>query len=175
VAEPFIGQIVLVGFNFAPVGYALCDGQLQSIAQNSALFALLGTQFGGDGQSTFGLPDLRGRAPVHQGNGPGLTPRAIGERGGGETNTLTVAQMPAHSHPLNASSAAGNSASPSASTVLSASSFRGQQSFASGNATQTMATNSLSATGGGQPVSIMQPYRTVNYVIALEGIFPSRN
>ena len=97
-AEPFIGQIIMSGFNFAPRGYATCDGQLLSIAQNTALFSLLGTQFGGDGRVTFGLPDLRGRVPVHQGQGPGLTNRVMGEESGQETHTLISTEMPMHNH-----------------------------------------------------------------------------
>ena len=110
--EPFIGQIMMVGFNFAPRGWALCDGSLLPINNNQALFSLLGTTYGGDGRTTFQLPDLRGRVPMHQGTGPGLPNHRIGEKGGVENVTLTVAQMPAHTHVLNASSDYGSQKSP---------------------------------------------------------------
>ena len=109
-ADPFLGEIRVTGFNFAPRGWALCDGQLLPINQNTALFALLGTQFGGNGQTTFALPDLRGRVPIHQGQGPGLTPRTIGETGGAESATLNVAQLPPHTHTALASGGAGQDA-----------------------------------------------------------------
>src|SRR3712207_3315813 len=111
-SEPFIGEIRMVGFNFAPRGWATCDGQLLSIAQNTALFSLLGTTYGGNGQTTFALPDLRGRAALHQGQGPGLTNRVIGEASGTETVTLTTNQMPSHSHGVNANSGEAGTKSP---------------------------------------------------------------
>src|SRR5947209_668234 len=111
-SEPFIGEIRIVGFSFAPVGWALCDGQVLAISQNTALFSLLGTTYGGDGRSTFALPNLQGRVPMHQGAGAGLSPRALGETGGAEAVTLTTAQIPQHRHPLNATAAAHTSGAP---------------------------------------------------------------
>jgi microcystin-dependent protein len=174
-AEPFIGQVILVGFNFAPRGYAECNGALQSIAQNTALFALVGTIYGGDGQTTFALPDLRGRAPIHQGQGPGLTNRDIGESSGTELRTLLASQLPAHSHALSANSSAGDQNAPGTGAALAASSARGTNNYSAAAPNTTLSSQSITATGGGQPLSIMQPYNTVNYVIAVEGIFPSRN
>lgn len=171
-AEPFIGQVILVGFNFAPRGYAFCDGSVQSIAQNSALFALIGTTYGGNGQTTFALPDLRSRVPIHQGQGPGLQNYVIGQNSGSETVTLTASNLPNHTHLVSATTDVGNAASP-ANAVIARSSVRGQQNFHDGAATAALA--SLGSSGGSQPLSIMQPYRAMNYVIAVEGIFPSRN
>jgi microcystin-dependent protein len=173
-AEPFIGQIIIAGFNFAPRGYATCDGQVLSIAQNSALFALLGVTYGGNGTQTFGLPDLRGRVPIHQGQGPGLTPRAMGELSGSENVTLLAANMPQHTHTLQASSSVGNQASPS-NNALAASSARGTNNYSSSTPNTALAAASVGAAGGNQPFSVMQPYLVVNYCIALQGIFPSRN
>jgi len=182
--DPFIGQIFLVGFNFAPVGFALCDGSLISIAQNQALFALLGTTYGGNGQTTFGLPDLRGRIPVGLGNGPGLTPIAWGQKAGTENVTLTVNQIPAHTHntvvtipataqngtsksPANLVPAVGND--PVAGATINA--------YGTSDGTTHLApTGPLPSTptGGSQPVNIREPYLGMQYIIATQGIFPSR-
>jgi microcystin-dependent protein len=177
--EPFIGQIMMFGGNFAPRSWAFCDGQLLSISQNTALFSILGTTYGGDGRTTFGLPDLRGRVAVHAGNGPGLSPRRIGEKSGTESNSLNTNEMPAHTHTAaancvggagNANTAAGNLWSNDA----------GNQSATYSSATTTteaMAANAvtLANTGGGNPVNNLQPYQVVNYIIALQGVFPSRS
>ncbi len=172
-AEPFIGEIKIVGFNFAPRGYALCDGQLLPISQNTALFSLLGTTYGGDGRTTFGLPDLRGRAAVHQGQGPGLSLRTIGERSGTESVTLSVAQIPNHSHAANCQSGPGDSNDPQGrfwSKDLGVSSAT-YHSAANAN----MNNNTIGAIGGSQSHDNMSPFLTVNFVIALVGVFPSRN
>ena len=170
---PILGEIKMFAGNFAPQGYAFCNGQLLPIAQNTALFSLLGTTYGGDGQTTFALPDLRGRAPIHAGNGPGLTNRNLGQKGGTETNTLTVAQLPAHNHSVVAVSTPGNQTSPTNNLPADTNLFDNEYSNASGNT--TMNSSMIGNTGNGQPVDNMQPYTTVHYIIALQGIFPSPN
>jgi microcystin-dependent protein len=192
-AEPFLGQIILVGFTFAPRGYALCNGQIMSIAQNTALFSLLGTTYGGNGQTTFALPDLRGRVPNHFGQGPGLSNYTQGEVAGQETVTLTTAQMPMHNHvasaappigTLNATSVAGNTRDPA--NALPAREASGVTATYNnvGGPTVPMAANAVALTAGAVtvqnagsslPVSILPPFLTLNYCIAIEGIFPSRN
>jgi len=167
--EPFIGQIQPFGFNFAPRGWAKCDGQILSIAQNTALFSLLGTTYGGDGRTTFALPDLRGRNGVHIGQGPGLSNVTWGERGGAETRTLTVLNLPSHGHAINAKEE-GTTDNPSGAFIA------GDGTNAFGSASDTvMASTSVGNTGGNQPINIQNPYLGVNYCIALQGIFPSRN
>jgi microcystin-dependent protein len=171
--EPFIGQIMMVGFNFAPEGWAKCDGQLLSINQNQALFSLLGTQYGGDGETTFGLPDLRGRVPMHAGNGPGIPNHPIGQKAGEETTTLSLAQIPAHNHPVDitTSSAEGDTALPGGHSLAKS----GSGGYTT-QATDTLLGGATSANAGsGQAHSNMQPYATVNFVIALVGIFPSKS
>ena len=169
--EPFIGQIMMFAGNFAPRGWALCNGQLLPIASNTALFSILGTTYGGDGQTTFALPDLRGRVPMHMGQGPGLSPRKLGERGGRETDTLTVNNLPSHNHAMNAANADAKSASPAGNLLGNAQT----QVYASGSAGAQMSTQSVSNTGENQPFSIMQPFECINFVIALQGIFPPRD
>ncbi len=173
-AEPFIGQIIQAGFNFAPRGYATCDGQILSIAQNTALFSLLGTTFGGDGRVTFGLPDLRGRVPLHQGQGPGLTPRVMGEMSGEENHTLISTEMPMHNHLMNAQSANGAVKSPS-NNYLASVQGTNTNIYATTSSGATMNPQSISLAGGNQPHNNMQPYLVINFCIALQGIFPSRN
>jgi microcystin-dependent protein len=165
VSEPFIGEIRLFGGNFAPVGWALCNGQLLSISQNDALFALIGTTYGGDGQTTFALPDLRGRVPVHQGAGS-----VIGQTGGAEQVTLTANEVPAHGHALRATSVDGTSADPT--NAIWAESDARTYSTSAPNA--TMHGTALGATGGGQAHPNMMPFVTVNFIIALQGVFPSQ-
>lgn len=150
----------------------MCNGQLLSIAQNTALFSLLGTQYGGDGQSTFALPDLRGRFPLGAGQGPGLSPRTQGETGGAEQYTLTVAQLPAHTHPLAASKTEATVTSPAG--VLLGAKARVPLYATPGNFT-TMSTLSIGSTGGTQPHPAMPPYVVLNFIIALQGIYPARN
>ena len=168
-SEPFIGQIYLVPYNFAPRGFAFCFGQILPIAQNTALFSLLGTTFGGNGQTTFALPDLRGRVPVGAGQGPGLSNIDLGEVGGQEAVSLTQSQMPAHGH-LAGVTQAGQASTRPANQVPSAG---GAYAGASDGSTFNPAF--VQSTGGNAPVPIAPPYLGLNYVIALEGIFPSRN
>ena len=168
-ATPFIGELKLAGFNFAPRGWAFCNGQLLPIAQNTALFALLGTNYGGNGQTTFALPDLRGRTPVHIGSNVNL-----GEQGGVESVTLTVAQLPAHGHTLAGSSDLANASAPGG--ALPAAKPRGGiNRYAPAGSDTVMAPGSVAAAGGGQPHNNMQPYLVLSWLIALEGVFPSRN
>jgi microcystin-dependent protein len=169
--EPFVGEIKMVGFNFAPRGYALCNGQLMSIAQNTALFSLLGTTYGGDGQVTFGLPDFRGRVPMHWGSGPGLTPRVQGESSGSEAITLTQQQMPQHNHQVNATNDSAGSKTPLGNIPA----FASGSTYVGTAANGTMAPAMIGIAGGSQPHPNMQPYLVVTFIIALEGIFPSRN
>jgi len=169
-SNPYIGEIRLFAGTFAPNGWALCQGQLLSIAQNDALFNLIGTTYGGDGQSTFALPDLRGRVPTHQGTGPGLSPRVIGGLGGSESVTLTPAQLPSHNHTLTATTAAASSAAGPSGSVLATSSVA---LYGSG-AQVPMANAAITASGGGQPHENMAPYLGLNYIISLFGIFPSQ-
>jgi microcystin-dependent protein len=167
-AEPFVGQIAIVTYNFAPVGWAMCDGRLLLITQNTALFALIGTQYGGDGERTFALPDLRGRFPL----GTGSSEHSFnGEVGGAENYTLTVAQLPAHSHPLMASNSEATLSSPG--TAVLASKAR-VPLYAPGAPGAMMSASSIGSTGGNEPYPVMPPYVTVQYIIALQGIFPSR-
>ncbi len=173
-SEPFLGMIAIYGFNFAPRGWAQCNGQILPIAQNTALFSLLGTTYGGNGQTTFALPDLRGRVSNSAGQGPGLSSYDLGQVGGTESATLTINNMPGHNHtytiPANASD--GTTTEPSATTYL------GQPAanlYTTGGPGVQMAGGNTGLTGGSQPFSILQPYLTLNYCIALEGIFPSRN
>jgi microcystin-dependent protein len=170
--DPLIGEIVLFAGNFAPRGWAFCDGQLLAVTQYTALFSILGTTYGGDGRTTFALPDLRGRVPIHPGSGPGLSSRQLGQTGGSEQVTLAEAQMPGHSHAVSASSVDGGSDSPSA--RLPARPASGIPQYGSTPDT-VMASNTVQPSGGGQPHENMPPFLGLNYIIALEGIFPSRN
>jgi microcystin-dependent protein len=172
-AEAFIGEIRMFAGTFAPRGWALCNGQLMSISQNTALFSILGTTYGGDGQVTFGLPNLQGRYAMHWGNGAGLTPRTVGETAGSESITLLSTQMPAHNHSLNAATegngntgrAGGASLSTSASPI-----------YSSQNAPDAaMHAASVGVAGGGQPHDNMPPFQCVTFIIALEGIYPPRS
>jgi microcystin-dependent protein len=157
--------------NFAPNGWAFCHGQLLPISQNTALFSLILTTYGGDGMSTFALPDLRGRVPIHPGQGPGLNNRVLGESAGAEVHTLSTAEIPAHTHTMGASATNGAADSP-AGGVLARTPAGIPQYATTADANLSPAAVTLS--GGGQPHNNMQPYLTVNYIIALQGIFPSR-
>ena|ERR1700733_7458539 len=170
--ETYLAEIILAGFPFAPKGWALCQAQLLSIQQNAALFSILGTTYGGNGIQSFGLPDLRGRTSVSWGQGPGLSDYVIGQLSGTPTVTLTGNNLPPHSHPLNATTIAGNAPSPGA--CLVGTSPASHMIYGS-PATSQMAGGAVNIAGGNQPVSVMQPYLCLNYIIALSGIFPSRN
>jgi microcystin-dependent protein len=172
-SEPFIAEIRPFGFNWAPRGWALCDGQLLPIAQNQSLFAVIGTIYGGDGRTTFALPDLRGRVPVHRGSGAGLSPVSLGVRDGEESVVLPLEAMPAHTHGINASADAANS-NLAESRVL-ADPGAGKNLYGPEGNTVSMSANSIAGVGGGQAHDNMQPYLSINYCIALQGIFPSRN
>lgn len=165
----------MFGGTFAPQGWATCDGQLLSISQNTALFSLLGTTYGGNGQTTFALPDLRGRVAVHAGQGPGLTPYVLGEQTGTENHTLLVTQMPAHNHVVNADS--GSAASTNPTNALPGNPGFGKQPnyYSSATANATMNQTMVGITGGSQPFSVIQPLLCLNFIIALVGIYPSRN
>ncbi|RZL30493.1 MAG: phage tail protein [Rubrivivax sp.] len=167
-SNPFIGEVRLFGGNFAPSGWLLCEGQRLPIAEYEALFQLIGTTYGGDGQNTFALPDLRGRVPLHWGEGSGMSPRNPGEAGGTETVTLTAAQMPRHTHALTASTATATGSSPGGALLAAT----GVASYDPGPATTAMATGAVGGAGGAQPHENMAPSVTVNYIIALFGIFP---
>lgn len=173
--DPFLGQISIMAFSFPPKGWALCNGQLLPINQNQALFSLLGTQYGGDGRVTFALPDLRGRAAMHWGNSASAGSTVIGQSGGAEAVALTAAQIPQHQHGLNASSDLANANLPA--NALAAPRGRGGLAMfgAAGSADVTMAAGAVAVAGGSQPHNNMQPYGVLNFVIALQGIFPSRN
>jgi microcystin-dependent protein len=164
-AQPYVGEIRIFAGNFAPAGWMFCEGQLLPISENETLFQLIGTTYGGDGQSTFALPDLRGRIPLHQGNN--LT---LAEQGGAEEITLTVNQIPAHSHPLLAANAVGNDPNPNNHVLAESSAVSLYQSASPAAA---MAPQSISSTGGSQPHTNFQPYLCVNFIISLFGIFPS--
>jgi microcystin-dependent protein len=166
-ATPFLGQIQMFSFQFAPQGWAVCNGQILSIAQNTALFSLLGTTYGGNGVNTFALPNLQGRTPLHFGQGPGLSNRSLGQTGGVETVTLISTQMPAHNHVANASTAAPTVGTPAGNVWA-----QGNYS-ATGNAPMNPA--DIGVTGQAQPHENRSPYLAVNFCIALQGIFPSRN
>ncbi len=175
-SDPFLGEIRIFGFNFAPAGWAFCNGQIMPITQNTALFALLGTTYGGNGTANFALPDLRGRIPIHQGTGSGLSSYDLGQTGGSQTVTLTTAQMPEHNHALNATTAAADTADP-ANEVLANANYGGDfvNEYAAGPGTTAMHSSSIGNSGGTTPVSVLQPFLVLNFCIALQGIFPSRN
>ncbi len=170
-SEPFVGEVRMFAGNFAPRGWALCDGQLLAVSQNDALFSLLGTIYGGDGETTFGLPDLRGRIPLHAGSGPGLSPRALGARGGAEAVTLTVNQLPSHDHgPMQFSSAAGVSNDPAAAVPAASPS---NDLWIEDVQTANLDATTVSITGGSGSHNNLMPYLCINYIIALFGIYPS--
>jgi microcystin-dependent protein len=171
--EPYLGQIVLVAFNFAPVGWAFCNGQLLAIDQNTALFSLLGTTYGGDGQTTFALPDLRSRIPLHQGQGSGTSNYAIGQSSGTEQLTLTSAQVPNHTH--QAQCFTGGSSSQSPVNGIWAQASNDQPYKGSEVGTANMASGAIGPAGGNQPHPNLMALQALSYIIALEGIYPSQN
>jgi microcystin-dependent protein len=175
VAEPYLAEIRMVSFNFAPKGWALCNGQLLPINQNQALFSLLGTTYGGDGRTNFALPNLQGRAPVHAGQGPGLSDYVLGTRSGQESVTLNPTQMPAHAHTLQASSTPASANDPAANVLAKKAKFGVDMYHDDTGTVAPMSPSALGSVGGSLPHDNMQPYLTLNFVIALTGIFPSRN
>ncbi|MCT7326124.1 phage tail protein [Ralstonia mojiangensis] len=176
-AQPYIGEIRLFAGNYAPVGWLLCQGQIISIAENETLFALLGTTYGGDGQSTFGLPDMQGKLPVGQGQGLGLSNRIVGQQIGSETVTLTTNQIPTHTHTVNATSADASTITPGPSVLL-ATVPNPQGFYDAGTANPPtkaqMASQTIGEMGGGQPHSNHMPTASINYIIATAGIYPSQ-
>jgi microcystin-dependent protein len=168
--EPFLGQLMLVPYDFAPNGWALCNGQLLPIAQNTALFSLLGTIYGGDGVSTFALPDLRGRVPVSSGQGPGLSSYSVGETYGAESVTLDTTQIPSHTHSVNCDSAKGKEAGPTGLYPAEASS-----KIYAGTANAQMNAGMIGDTGGGAAHENRQPSLVLNWIIALQGVYPSQS
>lgn len=189
ISNPTIGEITMFGGDFPPRGWAFCDGQLLSIAENTALFSILGTTYGGDGRTTFALPDLRGRAPIGPRNGPGLSNYRLGQKGGQQTNTLNVHQIPSHNHAatgtIKASSSDGTTNKPTGNilaagkTALDRSNIVDANIYSSTTPNTNMAANEVAVTvantGGNQPINNLQPFLAVNYIIALVGIFPSRD
>lgn len=181
-SDQYLGEIRMVGFNFAPKGWALCNGQTMNISQNSALFALLGTTYGGNGVQTFQLPDLQGRFPLHAGSGTGLPVYVQGQKAGTPTTTLVANNVPAHTHPLNITNAAGTQPDPTGALIAQINSGDSRSpvlttlEFATGSTTGSMAPTAIGPnTGGNLPFSIQPPYLAISFVIALVGIFPSRN
>lgn len=178
--DPYLGNITVFAGNFAPRGWMFCQGQLISIAENNALFALIGTTYGGDGQTTFGLPDFRSRVAIHMGQGPGLSNYVLAQASGNENVSIGTAQMPGHSHPvisitgtLQGSTTAGSTSNMSNAVPATVSIYSNQPD--GGQLNPTVATGVTVSSGASQPVSIIQPVLAMNYIIATEGIFPSRN
>jgi microcystin-dependent protein len=172
-SDPFVAEIKMFGGNFAPTGWAFCDGQLLPISQNTALFSLLGTYYGGDGKSTFALPDLRGRVPLQHGQGPGLSNRDQGETGGAETVTLTPTEIPAHTHSFALPTTDANATSDDPQGRLPA--RTAENTYATSGTVVDMAPFTSGDAGGAQPHNNLQPYLTVTFIIALQGIFPPRS
>lgn len=174
-SDPFVAEIRIFPFNFAPSGWAFCNGQLMPISQNTALFSLLGTEYGGDGKATFALPDLQGRAAMHPGQGPGLSLHDLGEQGGSDQVTLLQSEIPSHIHALQA---AGNNATQGTLTnnvALGTTAGGALYQTQTGSNLVPMSANALAPVGGGLPHNNMQPYLTLNFCIALQGIFPQRS
>jgi microcystin-dependent protein len=175
-SQPYLGGIFMFAGNFAPRGYQLCAGQILSISQNTALFSILGTTYGGNGTTTFALPDLRSRAPIGVGNAPGLSPVVLGEAAGAQTASILTSNLPPHNHIINASSAAGALSTPQNNFIavpVDSTGTAGPGFNSSANA--TMAPTALTMTGNAVPISIQNPYLGINYIIAVQGIFPTRN
>ncbi|HZT57416.1 MAG TPA: tail fiber protein [Pyrinomonadaceae bacterium] len=176
-ADPFVAEIRIFPFNFAPKGWAFCDGQLLPLSQNTALFSLLGTTYGGDGKSNFALPNMQGNAPMHPGQGPGLSLHDLGETGGSETVSLLESEIPSHSHAMKASSDSGDQNLPvnnGVGNMLAKPLGRGNSLYITTVALAQMNDNALTPSGGDQPHNNMQPYLTLNFCIALQGVFPPR-
>jgi microcystin-dependent protein len=175
-ASPFIAEISLFAGNFAPRGWAFCDGQIIAISQNTALFSLLGTTYGGDGKSTFALPDLQGRLPIHAGQGPGLSPRDLGEKTGSETITLAPTQMPAHTHAVTTSAGgAADSANPFGRYPAVPAAGTPYSSVTGAKMAPDSGPTTLAPSGGSQPHNNLMPSLCINFIIATQGVYPSRN
>ena len=172
-ADPFVAEIRIFPFNFAPKGWAFCDGQILPLSQNTALFSLLGTTYGGDGKSNFALPNMQGNAPMHPGQGPGLSLHDLGETGGSETVTLLESEIPSHSHALMATTQTGNQAPPAGNSIARTTGFQPYLPPA-GAPLASLSSSALPPAGGDQPHNNMQPYLTLNFCIALQGVFPPR-
>lgn len=172
-SDPYTGEIRMFAGSFAPVGWAMCDGQLLAVSQNDALFSLFGTTYGGDGRTTFGLPDLRGRVPIHTGTGPGLTPRALGSAGGAEAVTVTTDQLPSHTHQMQASDDTNVVADPSGAVLGHPVNNVYRSPFGTPNFELDKST--LGQAGGGSSHSNLAPTLCVNFIVALYGIYPSRH
>ena len=170
-SEPFVGEVRMFGGNFAPRGWAFCDGQLLAVSQNDALFSLLGTIYGGDGRTTFGLPDLRGRVPIHQGQGPGLSERRLGSKSGSENVTVTTNQLPSHSHTLQGSTTLATEEGPGGNVTAQTEST----DYGTETPLSARAANTIGAVGGSQSHTNVMPFLCVNFIIALFGIYPSRH
>ncbi|SDT96953.1 phage tail protein [Halopseudomonas salegens] len=171
-SEPFVGEIRMFAGNFAPRGWAFCDGQLLAVSQNDALFSLLGTIYGGDGRTTFGLPDLRSRIPVHAGHGPGLSERRLGSKGGAEHVTLTVNQMPSHTHQPQGTSENATDPGPEGNYLASSTTV---DLYAAETPTNELAQSSISSAGGSRSHTNLMPFLCINFIVALFGIYPSRH
>jgi microcystin-dependent protein len=167
---PILGEIKIISWNFAPQGWAFCNGQFLPINQNQALFSILGTTYGGNGQTTFALPDFRGKVPIHQGNG-----FVVGEKAGQEVHTLTLAEMPAHNHFMNVSTTSTDNAATSGNSNYWGKTADNTLLYASGQGNSAMASATCGPIGGSQPHENRQPYLVLNFIIALQGVFPSRN
>jgi len=176
-SQPYIAEIKMFGGNFAPRSYALCNGQILSIAQNTALFSLLGTTYGGNGQTTFALPNMQGRAPVHQGSGPGIDPVSLGEMAGEINVTLTTSNLPSHTHPISGAliSNSNPGETPASNTLFTNSAPNQLYAAALGTGGLNLAPQTITTAGGSQPHNNVQPYLAVTFIIALEGVFPARN
>lgn len=175
-SDPFLGEIRMFGGNYAPRGWAFCNGQIMSISQNSPLFAILGVTYGGNGQSTFALPNMQGRTPMHWGTGAGLSPHSLGEMSGTETVTLLSTQMPAHNHQILAANEEGNNFTPGGNTLAGTTGSGGNaNTYFNGSPNTNLNLASMGVAGGNQPHSNMSPYLCVSFIIALQGIFPPRN
>ncbi|MGH1427601.1 MAG: phage tail protein [Arenicella sp.] len=173
-SEPFVGEIRMFAGNFAPRGWAFCDGQLLAVSQNDALFSLLGTIYGGDGRTTFGLPDMRGRLPIHAGSGPGLSPRRLGAKGGAENVTLTTNQTPSHTHSVSATSEAGNQTSPQ-NHFFAAENANVYHAAPLSSSVVSLNSSTVTSVGGSRSHTNLMPSLCINFIIALFGIYPSRN
>lgn len=171
-SEPFVGEIRMFAGNFAPRGWAFCDGQLLAVSQNDALFSLFGTIYGGDGRTTFGLPDMRGRIPIHAGSGPGLSPRRLGAKGGAENVTLTVNQLPSHGHNFRAVTGVADRASPESATVAESLT---NDIYNVEMPDSPLSVSAVSKVGGSRSHTNLMPFLCIHFIVALFGIYPSRH